>query len=128
MTENEEYWCKGEYQLASVSAARNYIYFLSQITFSETDPGKCSVPCKIKRYQAKNIGKKQSEERGRGVIVWFQSEVDRTTSDWQLDEFTFLSKIGGHIGISKNFLWVLIMIASSIGVCLVHLNKCKCKM
>ena len=65
----------------------------------------------MKKYKASEIGiKKWGWE---GLTIWFENEVDITKSSLQMDEIAVLSKIGGYIGISKNFLWVFIVIMSS---------------
>ena len=125
MTYNEDLWCKGSFKLDSLSTVRNYAYFLAQISFSTVDPGTCSVPCRVKRYQAKNTGEKQGKYGFRGMYLWFETEVDSTTSSLKMDGLDLMSKIGGYIGISKNFLWVIIMFLSSVGVCLARFNDWK---
>ena len=58
MTDNENLHCKGRLDLKTPSNAYNYIRFLNDLSLSEGNPGKCSVPCKTKKYQAKAIGLK----------------------------------------------------------------------
>ena len=38
------------------------------------------------------------------------------------DFMTVLSKVGGFIGISKDFLWIVILFISSLGVLLTHIK------
>ena len=68
-----------------------------------------------KRYQAKQIGSKQLKEQ-IGIIIWFDKTVEKTESKYTTGFKTLISKIGGFIGISKNFLWLMILFLSSIGV------------
>ena len=52
--------------------------------------------------------------------VW--REVDVTKSMWTIDGTTLISKIGGFIGINKNFLWIITLSISSIGVLMTKLK------
>ena len=123
MTENEDLWCNGVYEFDSKDTGKIYYNFLGDISASEGNYGKCLVPCKVKRYQAKEIGLRESTDNNRGFIIRFENEVDITKSSWTIDAKTLLSKIGGFIGISKNFLWLLILLISSISVLFSHVQK-----
>ena len=57
-----------------------------------------------------------------GLRVVFENDVDVIKSSWQMDEITLLSKIGGFIGISKNFLWLIILLISSTSALISYLN------
>ena len=45
-------------------------------------------------------------------MISFEQEVEVTKSSWNIDARTLLSKIGGFIGISKNFLWLILLLMS----------------
>ena len=120
MTLNEELWCQGKHYVDS-EVSKSYFDFLSDISASEGNYGKCSVPCQVKRYPAKEIGFKENSLRG--LTIRFEKVVDITKSSWTIDERTLLSKIGGFIGISKNFLWLIILLISSISVLFSHAQK-----
>ena len=47
-------------------------------------------------------------------MISFEQEVEVTKSSWNIDARTLLSKIGGFIGISKNFLWLVDIIIDVI--------------
>ena len=68
----------------------------------------------------KEIGLKEHVEKG--LELWFEREVYVTKSKFILDAKTMMSEIGGFIGISKNFLWVLILFLSSFGILMSHLK------
>ena len=53
MTKNEDLWCKGKYKRENM---RDYGTFLDKIGISEIKLDKCQVPCRVKRYQATEIG------------------------------------------------------------------------
>ena len=119
LTEIEDFWCKGKIKYDSEEHLLNYLGFLTGLTISEYQPGKCSVPCKTKSYQAKQIGEKQLKNE-RGVIIWFEQTVEITQSKYKTGFISLISKIGGFIGISKNFMWLVILFLSSIGVLMSH--------
>ena len=117
MTDNRSLWCQ-EVLKRNISGVmyRPYLQFLDEIVTSDGNPGNCSVPCKIKRFEAREIGKKQRKDGFRGLQIVFEKEVKTTKSEWTISPLTLISKIGGFIGISKNFLWLIIMIMSSVGL------------
>ena len=93
------------------------------------------IPCRAKIYQAKDIGHTYGDSDEKGLIIWFTNEVGVTKSEITMDFKTMMSKVGGFIGISKNFLWLTILVTSSFGVILskikiesiliqLKLNKC----
>ena len=49
-----------------------------------------------------------------GMIVSFESVVEKTVSQVQIDEITLITRIGGIIGVGKNLLWILIFIITSL--------------
>ena len=113
MTDNIDLWCKGKYTIDSYLTGLKYLNFLGEISVSEADPGTCSVPCRVKRYDVKEIGMKQSKYGYKGMVIWFEKQVEITKSALQIGPKTLISKIGGFIGISKNFLWIIIMMITT---------------
>ena len=124
MTDKKHLWC--DFQLNSSKSTEEileYVYFLNDIRASEVNPGKCLVPCKVKKYEAKEIGLKQNKFGSRGIYILFEKEVKTTKSAWTIGPLTLISKIGGFIGISKNFLWLIIMVMTSVGVLISKLKE-----
>ena len=99
-----------------------YINFLGSISISEADTGECLVPCKVKRYQAKEVGFTVSNNF-TGIVLKFERDIEITKSSWTINFKTLLSKIGGFIGLSKNFLWLLILLISSVGALVSHMEQ-----
>ena len=99
---------------------------MNDISASDASPGNCLVPCKIKRYETKEIGYRQAKDGSEGMYILFEKEVKSTKSQWTIDTQTFISKIGGFIGISKNFMWLVIMFMSAVGFLMTKLNLYKC--
>ena len=122
MTENETLWCIGKNKLNN-NSRKPYFNFIADIIKSKANQEKCLVPCKRKRYEAREISK--SAYNGVSKLrlrVVFENDVDVIKSSWQMDEITLLSKIGGFIGISKNFLWLIILLISSTSALISYLN------
>ena len=44
----------------------------------------------------------------RGLIIAFDDEVEVETSELQISPKTFLTRIGGIIGVGKEFLWIIL--------------------
>ena len=117
MTDNRNLWCEGFLKNNITGKSyKQYTQFIEEIMTSDGNSGKCSVPCKSKRFEAREIGKKQRKDGFRGLQIVFEKEVKTTKSEWTISPLTLISKIGGFIGISKNFLWLIIMIMSSVGL------------
>ena len=49
-----------------------------------------------------------------GLIIFFDNIVEKTISNWQIEEITLLTRIGGIIGVGKELLWVMMITVSSI--------------
>ena len=115
MTENEDLWCKGQIYHPTTYSFYHYYNFLEDVTNSESDPGHCLVPCKDKKYQVKLIGIEERMET-KGIVIYFEKIVDVTQTVFKIGFITIMSEIGGFIGISKNLLWVIILVSSTIGI------------
>ena len=129
MTDNEDLWCGWNYGdsnvLSEFDEMQKYLYFMNDISASDASPGNCLVPCKIKRFETKEIGYRQAKDGSEGMYILFEKEVKSTKSQWTIDTQTFISKIGGFIGISKNFMWLVIMFMSAVGFLMTKLNLSK---
>ena len=115
MTENEDIWCKGVNQFNSTLMATKYKRFLNGLGMTEPKFKKCPAPCRVKRYQAEVIGVRGWKNVKGGIAIWFLDEVDIVKSSWKMDAKSLISSVGGFIGVSKDFLWLLIMLLTSVG-------------
>ena len=120
MTDNEDIWCKGKHHLDANHTFGYYLVFLNDIAEGEASPGKCLVPCKVHRFQVEEIGTRQNNKKG--LKIRFEEEVEITKSSLAINTITLLSKIGGFIGINKNFLWLIIFIMSSFRALISYLK------
>ena len=93
---------------------------MNEITISEGNPGKCLVSCKEKRYMVKEIG--LPENSFKGTRIWFENKVQVTKSGFNMDIMDVISKTGSFIGISKNLLWLIILLTSSVSLIISHLK------
>ena len=121
MTFNKDLWCEG-IQINSTLEGSDYRFFLSELSVSEGDYGKCLVPCKTKLFMTKEIGV-QSERNHRGITIWFEKDVEINYSTKAINPKTLISSIGGFIGIGKNLLWIMIMVMSGLGFLINNLKQ-----
>ena len=82
--------------------------YLADIGAGLVKTQNCLPPCKEKTYQATEMGLRR--KTSKGLIIWFENEVDITKSSWKVDAVTIISNIGGFIGIGKEFLWLVILL------------------
>ena len=61
-----------------------------------------------KRYKVDQIGFDSRTDRF-GMFVQFDKNVDVTKNELKIDAMTFLTRVGGIIGVGKNFLWIIIL-------------------
>ena len=108
MTKDEDLWCNGKYELLDLETKYNYDGFLAEVGAGLVKVKKCLPPCKEKTYQATEMGLRR--KTSKGLIIWFENEVDITKSSWKVDAVTIISNIGGFIGIGKEFLWLVILL------------------
>ena len=114
MTDDDKLWCRRGKAIQTSNAA-DYTAFMRDITVSQVKPEKCLVPCKMKRYLAKEIGLRE-RQNVKGLIIRFENEVDIIKSSWKMDVETLLSEMGGFIGLNKNFLWIITLSLSTMGI------------
>ena len=70
---------------------------------------KCCLLC---RYRSEQVGYIDTTDRS-GLILSFDSVVELTKSELQIDQITLLTRCGGIIGVGKNLLWIIIFVMSS---------------
>ena len=115
MTEDEDLWCKGRREYNSTLMEEKHKRFVTKLGMIEAKSELCSVPCKVKRYHAEEIGVREWDNVKGGLAIWFENEVDIVRASWKIDEESLISSVGGFIGVSKNLLWLIIMLITSVG-------------
>ena len=113
MTDNENLWCEGKRDTQSNSGP--YFSLMRDISVSQASAESCLVPCRMKMYQAREVGLREIQNI-RGLIIRFENEVDIIKSSWKMNVETLLSEIGGFIGLNKNFLWILTLFLSTMSI------------
>lgn len=68
----------------------------------------------LSRYKIEEAGLVESLTKA-GVIALFDSDVHQSKTKLQIDYITFLTRVGGIIGVGKNLAWILIFTLSSVG-------------
>ena len=115
MTEDEDLWCKGRREYNSTLMEEKHKNFVTKLGMIEAKSEVCSVPCKVKRYHAEGIGVREWDNVKGGLAIWFENEVDIVKASWKIDPESLISSVGGFIGVSKNLLWLIIMLITSVG-------------
>ena len=67
------------------------------------------------RYKIEEAGLVESSNKA-GVLALFDKHVHQTQTKLQIGFNTFLTRVGGIIGVGKNLLWILIFSLSSLGL------------
>ena len=74
------------------------------------------------RYKVVNLGLVRTETKS-GVFVDFENFVERRVTQRKVDFATFITRVGGVIGVGKNLLWVVILSFTSLVSILGFVNK-----
>ena len=113
LTENKDFWCSEGKQF-DMSHLAEYMKFYYDVSLSAADSEKCLTPCTSKQYFSKRIGLAESEDL-IGIDLILARDVKVTKSEFQIGFKTLITRFGGIIGISKNLLWIVILVFSSFG-------------
>ena len=76
----------------------------------------------LDRYKIEEAGLVESTNKA-GVLALFDKYVHQTQTKLQIGLNTFLTRVGGIIGVGKNLLWILIFSLSSLGLLIKFLIK-----
>ena len=113
VTENRDLWCEDNLQIASQKLG-SFLNLVDQILYGKTDPGPCLTPCTLTSYQVEQVGVYNDANNLRGIIIAFDDEVEVETSELQISAKTFLTRVGGIIGVGKEFLWMMLCAVSVV--------------
>ena len=87
---------------------------------------ECLVPCKTKKYSVKkvNVAKQNTwnQLNLKGIFIWFDEEVKISKSTFKFDAEKMYSTVGGIMGTSRSFVWLIVLLMSSVGVILARFN------
>ena len=59
-------------------------------------------------FEVEDIGFFSSQRNLRGMTFAFADEVEVTTTELQIGAKTLLTRVGGVIGVGKEFLWIIL--------------------
>ena len=115
MTENENLWCRQEHAqgLRDIDP-RYYLGFMNDMISGQVDHGKCLDPCKKYSFFSTWLGFMESKE-DQGVSIFFDKIIDDTIFEYKIDSFTLLTRFGGIIGLTKNLLWIVLLVMTIAG-------------
>ena len=125
MTDNEDLWCK-QIRKFEDHTFLNYYSFLDDVSVSGVHLEECLVPCKTKKYSAKkvNVAKQNTwnQLNLKGIFIWFEEDVKISKSSLKFDAEKMYSTVGGIMGTSRSFVWLIVLLMSSVGVILARFN------
>ena len=114
VSDRESLWCSNNLNISSsdIGKLNNLI---DKILYGKADQGSCLSPCKTTSFEVEDIGFFSSKNI-RGMAFAFADEVEVTTTELQIGAKTLLTRVGGVIGVGKEFLWIILCGLSGIKV------------
>lgn len=114
LTERAELWCDDHLNVPfqTISKYRN---LLDQVAYGKANIGNCLRPCRKTSFEVEDIGF-YSVQNVSGLVIAFDEEVEVETSELQISPKTFLTRVGGVIGVGKEFLWIVLCCLSVLKV------------
>ena len=114
VSDSESLWCSNKIKISAANIGR-LNNLIDKILYGKADPGSCLSPCKMTSFEVEDIGFFSSQNY-RGMAFAFADEVEVTTSKLQVGTKTLLTRVGGVIGVGKEFLWIILCGLSGIKV------------
>ena len=87
---------------------------LSLILDGIADFGPCYQPCKTMTFVSKYVGAEPFKSKASAIFVHFEPKVSVAETKFLINEITLMTRIGGIIGVGKEFLWVILLLAGSL--------------
>ena len=110
MTVDPNLWCTKLLNL-STDKADKVDLFLSSLINDRSEKRSCLPSCKSIWYKTANTGFDSRSDR-YGMFINIDREVVETRSQLNIGPLTLLTRIGGMIGVGKQFLWIIITVCS----------------
>ena len=106
MTSQKDHWCT---QLINTTSEnkRKISNHLNKVMKGKLSKGDCLPLCKSVWYKTTKIGHDERNDR-YGLYVEFHQEVIFSSNHLSIEPMTLLTRIGGIIGVGKEFFWVII--------------------
>ena len=123
VSDRQALWCSNNLNV-SASNIGKLNNLIDKILYGKADQGSCLSPCKVTSFEVEDIGF-LSLKNVRGMAFAFADDVEVTTSELQIGTKTLLTRVGGVIGVGKEFLWIILCGLSGIKVITTILTKSK---
>ena len=78
------------------------------------DYGPCHQPCKTMTFVSKYVGVEPFKSKTSAIFIHFEPKVSVAETKFLINEITFITRIGGIIGVGKEFLWIILLLAGTL--------------
>ena len=112
VNEKQSLWCSNNRNISASEMGR-LNNLIDRILYGKANQGSCLSPCKMTNFEVEDIGFFNSKTL-RGMAFAFADEVEVTTTKLQIGTKTLLTRVGGVIGVGKEFLWIILCGLSGI--------------
>ena len=123
VSDSQPLWCSNNLNISDSNIGR-LNNLVDKILYGKADQGSCLSPCKMTSFEVEDIGF-ISFKNLRGLAFAFADDVEVTTSKLQISTKTLLTRVGGVIGVGKEFLWIILCGLSGIKIITTVLTKTK---
>ena len=110
MTSSKDNWCTDLIN-TTLENKRKISTHLNKVMKGKVSKGGCLPLCRSVWYKTTKIGHDEKDDR-YGLYVEFHKEVILTSDNLSIEPMTLLTRIGGIIGVGKEFFWVIISMSS----------------
>ena len=110
MTSKKDQWCNNLINTTSENK-RKISNRLDTVMKGKASRGECLPICKSVWYKTTKNGHDEREDR-YGLYVEFRQKVILTSNHLSIEPMTLLTRIGGIVGVGKEFFWVIISVSS----------------
>ena len=121
MTSKKDRWCTNLINTTSENK-RKITNYLNKIMKGKASKGDCLPICKSVWYKTTKIGHDEREDR-YGLYVEFHHEVILASNHLSIEPMTLLTRIGGIIGVGKEFFWVIISMSGLLFMMRKHIGS-----
>ena len=83
-------------------------YLLMNILDGFADDGSCYQPCKRMKFNSRRTRIDPRDDR-IGIFIQLEEKVSVRETKFAIDGITLLTRIGGLIGVGKEFLWIFVI-------------------
>ena len=121
MTSKKDHWCTNLINTTSENK-RKITNYLNKIMKGKASKGDCLPICKSVWYKTTKIGHDERKDR-YGLYVEFHHEVILASNHLSIEPMTLLTRIGGIIGVGKEFFWVIISMSGLLFMMRKHIGS-----